>query len=301
MIGGGAGGAARRILLLLSVALVLGFRSADAAPADPPAAAGRLAILRHAIASADAALAGLDAELRAAGEAGRRGSALAVAGETAPGPALLEAAAALDAISGPDAALASAEAASQRVAGTLAAVLPGAPALPGLAITPDELFGMAAQLRAAAPAGDAFAARRQQTEAAAAGLADAVAALDADAPATALGHLDDLDRVLTDLGGWSDAPGSFGTWLAVIGEFSAASRGLADASLAGDAIALEAASRRYATAAASARGADQALGLAISEGGAAVAATPLRRLADALDSLTALRSALGLVLYSMAG
>ncbi len=313
MIGGDALRAGRSLLLVLAIVAAFGSRAADPAAADPPVEATRATLLREVIAAADAALADLEAVLRSAGEAGRRGSALAVAGQAPPGPALGEAADALQAISLPHGPLAVARMEASRVAGTLRSILPRGPALPDLAITADTLLGMAAQLRAGAPAADRFAMRRQQSEAAGVALADAVAALDADAPTVALGHLDELDRVLADLRGWFDAPGSFSAWLGVIGEFGAASRGLAEASLVGDSDALEVAARRYAGAAAAARGADQALGLAISEGGAAIAATPLRRLADALDSLAELRNALGLVpsaaastrigaaLYSLAG
>lgn len=303
---------ARSFYLLLGLLLVFGSRAADPAVADPATRAGRLAQARAAVATADAALAELEEALREAADAGRRGSALTVAGDTPPGAALLSAADQLEQIAGPAGAMTGALDRAREAAGTLAAVLPEGVVLPLLDATPVELYGMAVQLRAAAAPADAFAARRHQAEDSMQALAAAVAALDADAPAAALPYLDALDLLLAGLRSWSDAPATFSAWLAVIGEFGAASRALADASLAGDADALATAARRYATASEAARGADQALGLAMAEGGAAIAATPLRRLADLLEQLFQLRGALAVAhlagsgriertLYSLAG
>ena len=69
-------------------------------------------------------------------------------------------------------------------------------------------------------------------------------------------------------------------------------RAVAAATLAGDTIAERDAAARYEEAAKAARGADVSLALALSEGGAAVTATPLRRLTDGLAELATLREAI---------
>jgi hypothetical protein len=69
---------------------------------------------------------------------------------------------------------------------------------------------------------------------------------------------------------------------------------IARATLAEDPVAQKAAAERYARAAEAARGADNALALALSEEGAAVSATPLRRLAAVADEVDEARAALRL-------
>jgi hypothetical protein len=209
MIGGARMGPARSFLLVLGLLLVFGSRSAHPAVADAAAHAERLAQARVVVAAAAAALAALEEALGEAADAGRRGSALTVAGDTPPGAALLEAADRLERIAAPEGEMAWAVDRARETAGTLASVLPDGVVVPLLDATPLELTGIAAQLRAAAAPADAFAARRHQAEASMRALTAAVAALDADAPAAALPHLDALDLLLAELRSWSDAPGTF--------------------------------------------------------------------------------------------
>jgi hypothetical protein len=74
-------------------------------------------------------------------------------------------------------------------------------------------------------------------------------------------------------------------------------RRIAHASLNGDLAAAEQAGRAYRRAARDARQADTALALALSESGAALASTPLARLADALEAVTTRRLAMASVLH----
>jgi hypothetical protein len=70
---------------------------------------------------------------------------------------------------------------------------------------------------------------------------------------------------------------------------------IARATISDDPAAVEAAGERYAKAAESARGADSALALTLSEEGAAITATPLRRLAALADEADDARSGLAQV------
>lgn len=72
----------------------------------------------------------------------------------------------------------------------------------------------------------------------------------------------------------------------------AAAVDIAQATLADDSAALEAAARRYAAAAGRATGADNALAFTLSEEGSAISGTPLRRLAAAADEAADARLAL---------
>jgi hypothetical protein len=88
-------------------------------------------------------------------------------------------------------------------------------------------------------------------------------------------------------------------WLDTTTDLLAAARDLADASIAGDTVALKAASEAYRQAAEGAREADVALALAISETGAGLAATPLQRLAAAAASTEQQAAAVASVLQTL--
>jgi hypothetical protein len=281
----------RRALIVLLVALGVGvgfgLRSNVAALADPPGEATRARALERAAGAAEHALAGLYAVLdRARGHA-RRGAALTVSGE-APDSELLAAAAVLSGGSGEAEATRRALAS---LAGMALAVRPDAPA-PLLAYGGPELELLAAQLRASADAATLFVERRQATRDVVNALAAGLAALDQNHPAAALESLDQADEPLDLLKRWAERPPLFRYWQQVSVDLIDAARGIADATLAGDAEAARAAAARYAKATAAAKGADNALAVTLSEEGSAVTSTPLQRLAADADAIVEARSAI---------
>lgn len=273
----------------LAVVLVgggLAARPAAATSADPPGEAARQAWLMATGDAADAALERLQTELEAAIDAARRGSALIVSGDEPPGPALIEAAAVLEAARDE---VTQAATATARLRGTLACARPDAAQLSADAI-PDQVVGIAVQLRASASAAEPFVERRWAADSTLVALSDALAALDGDNPQGALAALADADAELELVAAWEEPPPSLGYWVATTGELLGAARAIADAALADDPAAAAAAADAYRVAAARARDADRALALAIAEAGSAIAVVPMRRLADALAELNALRA-----------
>jgi hypothetical protein len=96
---------------------------------------------------------------------------------------------------------------------------------------------------------------------------------------------------------WPDPPPVLPFWLRTTGGMLFSARRIAHASLDEDLAAAEQAGRAYRRAARDARQADTALALALSESGAALASTPLARLADALEAVTTRRLAMASVLH----
>lgn len=262
-------------------------RPAGADAAEPTAAAARLAWLQSRAAEADRALAALIAELQRAVDAGRRASALVIQGERPPAP---EFEAAASAVGGATDEAAYAENMTARLGGTAAAVAPAHDALPDGPMA-SSLPGIAAQLTSAGEASGPFVAHRQAADATLAALGDGLAALEDDDPRQALAALDRADAALADVASWLDPPVVLPLWLDTTGALLSSARRMARAAIDGDAAALGRASRAYRAATTEARRADTALALAISESGAALAATPLRRLADTLAAAIQQRQA----------
>lgn len=278
------GGAATVLLGLL-----LSARPASPAAGDPAAEARRQAVLRDVATSADSAWAALEARLQAARDPARQGAALVVDGSEAPEPALEAAADLLDAaLSAAD----EAAIAERRLAGTLRSVRPDLVGLtPDPLPTAEQLAGIAGQLRSAAEAAGDFVQRRHAADETLARMRAALAAFARDDVSAALGQLDAASEARAVLLEWERPPPTLDLWLSTTGELIAAARAIADAALAGDPQAAEAAAESYAAAAENARRADVSLALSISETGAGLTATPLRRLADALAAIAAARAA----------
>lgn len=281
----------RRALIVLLVALGVGIgfglRSEAAAPADPPGEAARLRALERSADVADRALAGLYALLDQARGHARKGAALTVSGE-APASELTAAAEVLAGGSG------EAEAAHRALAdlaGVAAAVRPGT-TTPLLTYGGPELELLAAQLRTSADAATLFVERRHGTQDVIDALAAGLAALDQDHPAAALDSLDRANAPLELLDQWAQRPPLFRYWQQVSVDLIDAARGIANATLLGDAEAVRAAAARYAKAAAAAMGADNALAVTLSEEGLAVTSTPLQRLAADAGEIADARSAI---------
>ncbi|MEX0709571.1 MAG: hypothetical protein WD116_00020 [Chloroflexota bacterium] len=289
MIGGArARGALALLTVVAAVGICLGLRPADPTSADPPISAHRREQLAAMATAADALLARLSDTLDAALEEARLGAALTGGGDRPPATALRAAATLLDA----DAATAdAARRALEAHAGTAASVAPGSD-VRQLSYSGPELLTVAAQLREAADAATVFVERRTATQAVVAALGAAVAALDGDRPAAALEHLDDAIAPLAILEDWDDRPPLLHYWESVIVRLLDAARGIAVASIEGDADAVAAAAARYGEAAKLAGGADNALAVTLAEESAAVTVTPLRRLAALAREASDVRAAL---------
>jgi hypothetical protein len=278
----------------LLLGLLLTLRPSGAEAADPALAASRAAVLERLVAADDARLTALAAELQRAIDAGRRGSALIIEGQTPPAGDLEQAAAAAKRAA--ELAVAS-ERADAAVDGTVLSVpIGGATTIPP-GPRAGELVGIDGQLRDAAPASGPFVARRQAAADTLDGLAAALAALRADDPATALEALRQAAEARARIAAWPDPPPVLPFWLRTTGGMLFSARRIAHASLDEDLAAAEQAGRAYRRAARDARQADTALALALSESGAALASTPLARLADALEAVTTRRLAMASVLH----
>ena len=271
----------------LAVGIGFGLRAADPAVADPPGAAARAAGLLDATETADAALVRLADGLDAALEHARQGTALTVAGE-APAPELISAADLL-AAAGADATAAGG--ALRSLTGLTAAIRPGA-AVPALSYAGPDLEQMAAQLRSGAEAATTFVERRHATEAVVDALAAGLAALEREDPTAAIAALDQADAPLALLEAWEERPPLLRYWMTTSRDLIAAAGDIARATIAHDPAAVEAAGKRYAAAAKTASGADNALAFTLSEEGSAISGTPLRRLAAAADEAADARLAL---------
>jgi hypothetical protein len=279
------------IVVGVAIGIGLGLRSADPARADPPAEAARQRLLADAAKDADAALALLGADLIAARDHARRGTALTVSGE-APGPELTSAA---DLLAGSSDEAEAARLALVALEGVAASVEPGAQ-VPLLSYGGTDVQLIAAQLRTSAAAATLFVDRRHATQAVVEALAAALAALERDDPASALNSLDQADAPLALLEEWEDRPPLLRYWMGVSTDLISAARDIATATLDHDPAAIAAAGRRYSDAAERARGADNALALTLSEEGSAVSATPLRRLASLADEAADARARLASLL-----
>lgn len=232
----------------------------------------------------------LDALERALGpglEAARRGAARVVAGEEAPGGTIVDAADLL-------------REAEPRATEVLraAAALDGAvrtwrPAHGGFAsaIAPGELGSIASQLEASAPAADEFAAMRHRAERIVATLDRALAALQA-------GDLDEAERLVAAarsdhdaLTAWENELLTLPIWLATADALIGDAETIVAATRARDPDAAAAAAEAFAGRGEEVATADRALRIAMSEGGAAVTAAPLARLAALLDAVDRMRIA----------
>ena len=275
------------IVVGVAIGIGLGLRSTDPSRADPPAEAARQRLLAEAAKDADAALARLGADLIAARDHARQGTALTVSGE-APAPELTSAA---DLLAGSSDEADAARRALVALEGVAASVEPRAH-VPLLSYGGTELELIAAQLRTSAEAATLFVDRRHATQAVVEALAAALAALERGDPAAALTSLDQADAPLALLQDWENRPPLLRYWMGVSDDLIGAARDIATATLDDDPASIAAAGRRYAEAAERARGADNALALTLSEEGSGVSGTPLRRLAALADEASDARAGL---------
>jgi hypothetical protein len=276
-------------LVGVAAALALGgalaARPAEAHLADPALEVARQGALRQRAAAGEAALAALEADLAPARDAARRGASLIVDGGRPPQPPLEEAA---DLLAAAAPAADAAAGALDRLRGTASSVRPGleVPRIQG----GSELLQVGSQLRDAAAAAEPFLERREAATSTLERLEDALAALRADDLDAADRALGDAMRMRATLAAWEPRPVTLPLWLQTTRRLIAAADDIVDAARAGDQAAARAAARRYAGAAEEARRADVSLALTLSETGAGLTSTPLRRLADELAAAAQARA-----------
>jgi hypothetical protein len=161
---------------------------------------------------------------------------------------------------------------------------------PGTAPLPDpiaagELSSIGAQLAAAAPAADTFLDLRRRAGGVPGLLDDALAALergDPDAAAdTVAAARADLDLVSA----WEAAPTSLPVWVETTDAMISAMEDIISATREGDAAAAMVAADAFSALTEEAAAADRSLRIALGEGGSALTAAPLERLAAALGGI----------------
>ncbi len=267
---------------VLGLLILAGPRVADPATG---LAAERLVRVR-----AGAAVAALDA-LRAAIQPGlddaRRAAAAVHTADEAPGERLVAAGAAIAAA---DPAAVAARRAWAGLNGARAAWRIDLGPLPD-PISGGELPSIGDQLGAAATAADGFVDLRLRGLGLPAALAEAVTALEGgdDDGAAAVVEQARADHAI--VAAWANAPPTLAVWVGTTDAMISAVDGIVSATRVGDAEAAAAAAEAFAALADEAATADRALRIALGEGGSALTAAPLERLAGALSAIEDARAA----------
>ena len=253
-------------------------------PEPSAALAARQLVLDRADA-ADAALLALERAIAPGLDAARRGSARVVSGDRPPGVELRAA----------SAALASADPAA-RAAQEAVDALEGARRLVGageeiqLDLPRGEPGSIAAQVEGTAGAADAFAEMRHRAERLVDGLEAALGALEAGSLAEARTLVAAARDDHVALEAWEVELVTLPVWIDTTDAMIGSMETIIDATEAGDDDdAAAAAAREFAALAEEAAPADRALRIALGEGGSAVTAAPLGRLADLLREVALTR------------
>jgi hypothetical protein len=236
--------------------------------------------------AADAALAELEVAIEPGLDAARRGAALVVAGDETPGSAVRLAA---DHIERADPIADRAAVSLDALDGAVqaAGLDPVVPSLPAAG----ELVSIAAQLGGSAEAADAFAAMRARAERLVSTLDEALAALEDGSLTEAQPLIAEARADHDALAAWDVELVTLPVWLGTTDAMIGAMEEILAATERGDEAAALAAAEDFAALAEEAAPADRALRIAMGEGGMAVTAAPLGRLADYLRTVAAARAA----------
>lgn len=267
---------------VLGVVILLSPRVADPAVG---LAAERIVRVRAA-----AAVEALD-ELRSAIQPGldeARGAAAAVLTADAPPGERLDAAGVT--IADADAAAIAARRVWQRLNGARAAWRVGLEPLPD-PIARGELPSIGDQLRATAPAADAFVDMRLRGLELPTALAEAISALERGDPDAAAAVVEQARAGHALVASWEGAPPTLPVWVGTVDAMIAAVDALITATRADDAEAAANAADAFNALADDAATADRALRIALGEGGSALTAAPLERLAGVLGGIEDARDA----------
>jgi hypothetical protein len=252
---------------------------------DPSLERAARGLVLERAARADAALATLERTLSPGLDASRRAAGQVVAGDEAPSAELQAAAEEVASAEG------AAEAAGRAVRALEGARLTLGVAAPiQLELAQGEVGSVAAQLDATAPAADAFAEMRVRAEGLVGGLESVLAALDDGALAEARSGVTAVRADHDAIAAWEVDLATLPVWLDTTDAMIAAVEAIVTATEAGDREAALDAAEEFAALAGDAGSADRALRIAIGEGGSAVAAAPLARLADLLRKVADARA-----------
>jgi len=262
---------------------------------DPSAVIAARALVVQRAMLADRALADLEASIAPALDLARVGAARVVAGGEPPGEALASAGELLE----------EADPVARR-AGEAIRALEGARrtlVVPGPALAtpaePGELGSIGAQLAGTAAAADRFASMRLGAERTLAELEATIRALEAGDLRAANDALRAARADHAAIAAWEIDLLTLPIWVEAAAALLEATTALVHATTAGDPEAAEAAAAEVAAQAGGAATADRALRIAMSEGGAAVTAAPLGRLADLLRRLADARREVAAILQSV--
>ena len=244
---------------------------------------------------ADAALVELQAALEPGLDAGRAGAAAVVEGADPPGPRLEEAASRLA-----DAAPAAAEvrAAISALEAARRAREPAAAPLEA-PVESGEVGSIAAQLEATASAAGTFAAMRLRADGVTGSVEAALAALEAGDLEAAAERVGSARSHHAALAGWDVDFATLPVWLETTDEMIGAVEDIIEGTRQDDRAAAARAADEFTALADEAATADRALRIALGEGGAAVTAAPLGRLADLLRRVEQARLAVAAILQAV--
>ena len=265
---------------LVGLVVLVGPRSAD-----PGIGMEAERLVRERAQGATETLDALRAAIQPGLDAARAAAAAVLSADDPAGPALLEAG---DTLADAESAATDVRRAVASLNGARDALQPETASLPD-PIATGELSSIGAQLAAAAPAADAFLDLRRRGGGLPALLDDAFAALergDPDAAADAVAAArSDLDLVSA----WAAAPTSLPVWTETTDAMISAVEDIISATREGDAAAAMAAADAFSVLAQDAAAADRSLRIALAEGGSALTAAPLERLAAALGGIEGAR------------
>ena len=278
----GTRAAASAGVAVLGLALLLG-----PVAADPSVAIAAEHLVRERATAAVTALDALRAAVQPGLEAARHAAADVVSGDERPGIPISEAAAL---IAGAEESVVPARRAVTELDSARVAWHPDATDTPQ-PVPAGELTSIAAQLAAAGPAADEFAELAARATRVPGVLEEAfVALVDGDVERAAdltAGARADHDAVVA----WETDHPTLPVWIETTDAMIGAVERILDATRAGDAAAARDAADEFAALSDEAATADRALRIALSEGGAALIAAPLERLAAALRSIEGARAA----------
>ncbi len=262
---------------------------------DPSTAMGARALLVERAVAVDEALNALERAIQPALDLARSGAARVVNGEQPPGEPLASAGAMLVEL---DPLGVEAASRARALEGARRAIeAPGAPIEPPAQA--GELASIGAQLEGTAPAADRFASMRLRADRVLTGLAEVVEALGDGDAAGADAALAEARADHEAIAAWEVDLVTLPVWVDAAGALVDAADALVSATVAGDAEAAAEAAEDFATQREGAASADRALRIAMGEGGAAVTAAPLGRLADLLRRTAQARLAVAEILQSV--
>ncbi len=260
--------------------------------ADPTVGVGAERLVVERAARAVAALDALRKAAQPGLDAARGAAAAVLSGEDPPGPDLEEAA---TLIASAEVAVAPARRAVADLSAARSAWRPEASRL-SEPIAAGTLSSIAEQLRAAGPAADAFADRRRRAVGLPGTLEEALRALDRgsidEAGRLAAGARADHEAIVA----WETDLPTLPVWIETTDAMISSVESIVAATREGDADAARAAADEFAALGDEAATADRALRIALGEGGSALTAAPLERLAAAMRTIEAARSAAATIL-----